>query len=75
MTTLIKVRVKTGARKESVETIAPHTLCIAVKEDPERNMANARIVELLALHFDVPTKHIRIIKGHHSPSKTYSIDI
>ena len=71
---LIKVRATSGAKRESVRATAADTLAISVKEKAERNAANTRIIELVATHFSVPTKKVRMMKGHHSPSKTFSID-
>lgn len=69
---LIKVRAKTGAKKESV-VVSGDSLAIAVKEKSERNLANARIIELVAAHYRAPLNKVHFIKGHHSPSKTFSI--
>ncbi len=71
---LIKVRATTGAKKETVHVVSEDTLTISVKEKAERNLANARIIALVAAHFKVPVKKVRFIKGAHSPSKTFSID-
>ena len=70
---LIKVRAKTGAKRESLTVVNESTLVIEVKDKPERNLANKRIVELLAAHLNISTSKIRIIKGHRTPSKTLSI--
>ena len=48
---------------------------VAVKEKAERNLANRRVIELVAKHLKVPAGKIRIISGHHSPSKMLSIDL
>jgi uncharacterized protein YggU (UPF0235/DUF167 family) len=69
---LIKVRARTGAKNESLRK-AGDRYEIAVREKPERNAANARILALLAAELGVPLKNLRIIKGHHSPSKTIEL--
>lgn len=71
---LIKIRATTGAKKESVRVMPKDTLAITVKEKAERNMANERIIQLVAAHFNVAVKKVRIIKGRRSPSKIFSID-
>jgi uncharacterized protein YggU (UPF0235/DUF167 family) len=71
----IKVNVIAGARKETFEQKSKDHFKISVKEKAERNMANTRIIELVALHFKVPTNKVRIINGHHHPSKLLSVDI
>jgi len=72
---LIKVRATTHAKRESLRVVSADTLAISVKEKPERNLANERIIELVASHFNLPIKKVHFIKGQHSPSKTFSIDI
>ncbi len=69
----IKVRAKTGQKKESVEQLTPSGFKISVKEKPERNSANARIVKLIAERLGVPAKKVRIVSGHRAPSKLLSI--
>lgn len=71
----VKVRATTGAKRETVRVVAADTLAISVKEKAERNLANARITDLVAAHYGVPAKKVRMIKGHHSPSKTFAIDV
>jgi len=73
-TTLISVRVKAGARKETIEKISEAKFEISVREKPERNQANQRVTKILAARFKVPAAKLRIVKGHHSPSKLFSIE-
>ncbi len=69
----VKVCVIAGAKKESVEEVSAGHFKISVKEPAERNLANRRIVELVAAHYKIPPKQARIISGHTSPSKILSI--
>ena len=69
----IKVRVRAGAKKEELVEESKTHFIIAVKEPAEQNLANKRVIQLIALHFKVPAKQVRIISGHHSPSKIFSI--
>jgi len=71
----IKVRVKTGAKNESIREVSEGKFEISVREKPEANMANERVVALVALHLGVPVKKIRIVKGHHHPSKILSTGV
>jgi len=48
---------------------------IHIKEPSKRNLANKRIILLLAEYFKISKGKVRIISGHHSPSKIVSIDI
>jgi uncharacterized protein YggU (UPF0235/DUF167 family) len=65
----IKVRVKTGAKNESVKKISGDHYELSVREKPEANMANKRVLVLMARTLKIPVERIRITKGHHSPSK------
>lgn len=77
----IHVKVTAGARKES---FSPRQLAgkpksedhfeISVKEKAEGNRANIRVLEILASHFMVPVSKVRIINGHHHPSKLLIIE-
>lgn len=69
----IKVRVHAGAKKEEFLQESKTHFAIAVKEPAEQNLANRRVAELIALHCKVPAKQVRIISGHHSPSKIFSL--
>ena len=71
----IKVTAHPGNRKESIEEIGEQAFVIAVREPAERNLANGRIRELLALRFEVPVSSVRILTGHRSRSKMVSIDL
>ncbi|MBS3913727.1 MAG: DUF167 domain-containing protein [Bacteroidetes bacterium] len=69
----LKVSVIAGARKETFEQKSKDHFKISVKEKAERNMANTRIIELVAEHFKVHANKVRIINGHHHPSKLLSV--
>lgn len=67
----IKVRAKTNQRQEKVEVQSPTHFIVSVKEKPERNLANTRIVEIFQDRFK--TKNVRIIHGAHHPTKMLSV--
>lgn len=69
----IKVKVRPGAKKESFEKLSEDSFAASVREKAERNMANRRVAELVSLHFHVPIKRVRLIAGHRSPSKVFSL--
>ncbi|OHA79532.1 MAG: hypothetical protein A2747_03775 [Candidatus Yonathbacteria bacterium RIFCSPHIGHO2_01_FULL_44_41] len=69
----IRVRVIAGARKESFEAGSEDSFLLSVKEPAEGNRANTRVLEIIARHFGMASKQIRIISGHHSPGKILSI--
>jgi len=70
----IHIKVTAGARKESFEKKSEDHFEISVKEKAERNMANTRVLELVAKYFKVPLKKVRIVNGHRHPSKLIVVD-
>ena len=70
----IKVKVITGAKKEKIDKVSEDHFNISVKEPAERNLANKKVLSLLKDYLKVYNKDIRIVSGHHSPSKIISID-
>jgi uncharacterized protein (TIGR00251 family) len=69
----VRVHVVPGSRKEDFRSVSKDTFNISVREPAERNMANKRVIELVARHFKVPSAKLRIINGHKSPTKLISI--
>lgn len=69
----IKIRVYAGSKKEEFKKISDTHFEARVKEKAERNMANKKVVELVRKHFKF-AGDVRIISGHHSPSKILSVD-
>ena len=74
MATYIHIKVTAGARKESWKQKSRDHFEVSVKEKAEHNMANARVIELVAEYFKVPINKVRIVNGHHHPSKLLVIE-
>ena len=72
MERLVRVRVTTGARRESFSEKSG-VFYIAVKEEALQNAANDRVREIIAKLLRVPVKSLRIRTGHRSPNKTLVI--
>jgi uncharacterized protein (TIGR00251 family) len=70
----ISVKVTAGASKERIEVLKNKRFRISVRQKPEAGAANARVVELVAKHFKVPTKAVHILRGHKSSSKVLEVD-
>ena len=70
----INVKVKAGAGKESFKKVSVDHFEISVREKAERNMANERVLELVAEYFKVPVSKVRIVNGHRHPSKLIVIE-
>lgn len=69
----IRVKVKTGAKRESVSTLPDGRLAVSVKARPLGGAANIRAIALVAAHLGIPISRVRIVRGHTTPSKTISI--
>ncbi len=67
----IKVRVIAGSRIEKVIKVNDNSFTVSVKEEAERGLANKRILQIIGDIFK--TKNVRIINGHHSPSKLLAV--
>jgi len=70
----VHAKVNAGARKESLVQKGEDHFEISVREKAERNLANTRVLELIAEHFKILANKVRIINGHHHPSKLIAID-
>jgi uncharacterized protein YggU (UPF0235/DUF167 family) len=71
----IKVRVVAGSKKEDVILEKPNYFKIFVREKAKQNMANKRILEIIAREYHLKPANVRILSGHHSPSKLLSVDV
>ncbi len=70
----IHVKVRAGAGRESLKEKSGDHFEIAVKEKAEHNMANERVLELIAEHFKVSKNKVRIVNGHYHPSKLLIVE-
>ncbi|MDP3726458.1 MAG: DUF167 domain-containing protein [bacterium] len=70
----IKVHVTPGAKKESFEQKSETVFEVKIKERAQKNLANNRILELVAAHFKVQTRKVRMVSGHRHPSKLLFIE-
>ncbi|MEK7463557.1 MAG: DUF167 family protein [Patescibacteria group bacterium] len=68
----VKVKIKPDSKKETVIKVSDDHYEISVREKAENNNANSRLLEIM--RNEHPDSIIRIISGHHSPSKIVSID-
>ena len=69
----IKVRVAADAKRETLKKISANAFHISVREKPQENRANERARLLLAREYRVPIARVRLVRGHHRPSKVFEI--
>lgn len=78
----IHVKVAAGVGKEWIKPVRSKAsgqesedhFEISVREKAQGNMANTRALELVAEHFKISVKKVRIVNGHHHPSKLLLIE-
>ncbi|MFA5131833.1 MAG: DUF167 family protein [Candidatus Paceibacterota bacterium] len=67
----LKIKVISDARSEKIEKRSENDWRVWVKAPAEHNAANTRVLEIV--REDYPGELVRIVSGHHSPSKIVSI--
>ena len=67
------VRVIPRASKPGIAGTRDGALLIRLQSPPVEGAANAELLELIGLAFDVPKRDIRIISGEHSKLKRVAI--
>lgn len=70
----VRVEVVAGARRETITKIGDHRFAVTVRAPAQQNLANDRVRELLAAEFGVAHGSVRLVSGHHSPRKMFSIE-
>lgn len=75
MDKLIKVKVRTESRKNSVIKVKEDEFIVETMHKPRQGDANRSVISLIADYFKIPPSYVRIIKGHTSPSKIISLKI
>ena len=67
----LKIKVIPDSKTEKKEILSEDFWRVWVKVPAENNLANNRILEIVRETY--PNQSVRIISGHHSPSKIVSI--
>jgi len=70
---LIKVKVNVLSKEDKVIKKSEDNFEVFVKVDAQRNMANKKIIELLAEYFNLPQYRIKMIKGFKESNKIFNI--
>jgi uncharacterized protein len=70
---LIKVRAFPDSKEERIIKKNENSFDVFVEEVAERNMANKRIIEIIAEYFNVPQHKAKMIKGFKESSKIFDI--
>ena len=73
--TLLRLRVKPGARKNAVLAVHGGALKVTVIAAADRGKANRGLLKLLSKVFDVPLTTLEIVAGHSSADKTVLVPL
>lgn len=71
----VRVSVTPNAKREDLVRVSDTEFEVSVREPAERNLANRRVVEVVAAHYRVSSGAVRIISGHRSPRKMLSVEV
>lgn len=69
----LKLKVTPEAKSQRIEKVSDDLWRVWVKVPAENNCANNRVLELVREAY--PDQPVRIVSGHHSPSKIVSIGL
>ncbi len=72
---LIHVKVKSASNKNKVVKKNDTSFIVYTQEEAKENAANYAMLMLMSEELRVPVSVLRIITGHHSPSKIVSVYI
>ncbi|HCC06467.1 TPA: hypothetical protein DEP94_03900 [Candidatus Nomurabacteria bacterium] len=67
----LKLKVITDSKIEKIEKLKDDEYRIWTKMPAENNLANTRVLEIIRNEY--PNQPVRLISGHHSPSKIVSV--
>ncbi|MDP2630087.1 MAG: DUF167 domain-containing protein [Candidatus Uhrbacteria bacterium] len=69
----LTVKVKTGARENTVKKIDETSYAVAVKARPIEGKANEAVIKAIAEYFDIPKSRVGIQSGHSSSQKIIAV--
>jgi uncharacterized protein YggU (UPF0235/DUF167 family) len=69
----VKATVFANRKTTSCTLTGPHRFEIHTALPAERNLANESVCKLIAHHYGVPQKSVRIVNGHHHPKKLIEV--
>lgn len=70
----IKVHVVPKSKKESIDKMSDDSYKICVKAEAKNNAVNKRLIEIVRELYP-QYKIIKMVSGHRSPSKIFSLDV
>jgi uncharacterized protein YggU (UPF0235/DUF167 family) len=69
----LKVKLHPKSKKQKIEKVSDEKFEIWVKSKAEENKANYEMLEILSEFLEIEKKKLRLISGHHHPSKMIQV--
>jgi uncharacterized protein YggU (UPF0235/DUF167 family) len=69
----VKVRVYAGMKSDTLKKIKEDHFEIITKAPAQGNAANHRVREMIAAEYNVTRAAVRLVSGHHHPSKILEV--
>lgn len=70
----VKVKVIAHASRDALEQLGEGSYKVWVRALPEKGLANAAVVKLLALEYGVAATAVRLVSGATSSQKVFEVD-
>lgn len=70
---LVHVKIKPDSKEDKIVQKNDTSFIVYVKDPAEENRANKKLIELMAGRFKIVKSKVRIVTGHHHPSKILDI--
>lgn len=70
---LIHIHIFPDSKEDRIEQKKELSFNIYVRAKAEANQANRAMIGLIAKHFNILTHKVKIVIGHHNPSKIIEI--
>ena len=70
---ILKVKVNPSSKEDRIKESKNKSLMIYIKDRPENNKANIKLIKLLSRHFNISSKDIKIKSGRNSRNKIVDI--
>ncbi len=69
----LKIKLHPKTKKQKIEKIGENKFEIWVRSKAEENKANYEMIEVLAEFLEIEKNKLRLISGHHRPSKMIEV--
>ena len=70
---LVHIKVVADSKENKIVKKNDTSFVVYTKEPAENNRANYAVVEIVADYFNVVKSKVRIVTGHHAPSKIFDV--